>query len=98
LLGRLVEAETLMIVTETPQVYVGYGTPEAEPLASLPAERALELLASGEFPPGSMGPKIEAALDFLGQGGREVIITDTASILPAMRGEAGTRIVATDAV
>ncbi|MBD3222728.1 carbamate kinase [bacterium] len=97
LLGRLVEADTLMIVTQIERVYLRFGQPDAEALDVLPASRAADLLAAGEFPPGSMGPKIESALGFLGGGGREVIITDPPNILAAVAGEAGTRIVPDDA-
>ena len=50
-------------------------------------------LAAGQFPPGNMGPKIESALRFLEQGGREVIITSYEHLRAAARGDAGTRIV-----
>jgi carbamate kinase len=92
LLGRLVGADTLMIVTQIEKVFVRFGQPDAEALAILPASRARSLLAAGEFPAGSMGPKIESALGFLANGGREVIITDPVSILAAVAGRAGTRI------
>ncbi len=93
LLGRLVGADTLMIVTQIERVFVRFGQPDAEALDVLPASRARALLEAGEFPAGSMGPKIESALGFLDSGGREVIITDPASILAAVAGQAGTRIV-----
>jgi carbamate kinase len=93
LLGRLVKADTLMIVTQIDKVQVRFGQPDAESLDVLEASRARQLLADGEFPPGSMGPKIEAALGFLDQGGREVIITDPPSLLAAVQGRAGTRII-----
>jgi carbamate kinase len=93
LLGRLVKADTLMIVTQIDKVQVRFGQPDAESLDVLEASRARQLLADGEFPPGSMGPKIEAALGFLDQGGREVIITDPPSLLAAVQGHAGTRII-----
>jgi carbamate kinase len=93
LLGRLVGADTLMIVTQIDRVFVRFGQPDAEALEVLPASRARALLEAGEFPAGSMGPKIESALGFLDHGGREVIITDPGSILAAVAGEAGTRIV-----
>ncbi|MDY0109157.1 MAG: carbamate kinase [Candidatus Krumholzibacteria bacterium] len=92
LLGRLVGADTLMIVTQIEKVFVRFGQPDAEALEILPASRARRLLAAGEFPAGSMGPKIESALGFLANGGREVIITDPVSILAAVAGRAGTRI------
>lgn len=93
LLGRLVQADTLVIITQIDRVFIRYGKPDAEPLAVIDAGRARRLLEAGEFPAGSMGPKIEAALDFLAGGGREVIITDPQSILPSIRGERGTRVV-----
>ena len=93
LLGRLVQADTLMIITQVPKVYVRFGQPDAQALDVSPACRARELLAAGEFPSGSMGPKIEAALDFLDHGGREVLITDPESILAAVAHRAGTRVI-----
>jgi carbamate kinase len=93
LLGGLVKADTLVIITQIDKVFLHYGQPDAEPLDVLPADRARALLDAGEFPAGSMGPKIEAALTFLAQGGREVIITDPQSILASIRGETGTRVV-----
>lgn len=93
LLGRLVAADVLVIVTQVEKVCAGFGTPDEEPLDVLPADRAAELLAAGEFPAGSMGPKIEAALSFLEGGGREVIITTPELILDAVDGDRGTRIV-----
>jgi carbamate kinase len=94
LLGQLVGADTLMIVTQIERVYVRFGQPDAEALDTLDAARAEAMLAAGEFPAGSMGPKIESALSFLAHGGREVIITDPPNILRAVAGQAGTRIVA----
>lgn len=93
LLGRLVQADTLMIVTQIERVYVRFGQPDQEALDVLPASRARALLDAGEFPAGSMGPKIESALGFLEHGGREVIITDPGAILDAVAGRAGTRVV-----
>ena len=48
----------------------------------------------GQFPPGSMGPKVEAAVQFVRGGGGEVIITDVDHLRDALEGRAGTRIVA----
>ena len=47
----------------------------------------------GHFPPGSMGPKVEAAIHFLEQGGRRTLITDPDSLPQAMEGSAGTHII-----
>ncbi|MFN2370331.1 MAG: carbamate kinase, partial [Candidatus Krumholzibacteriia bacterium] len=93
LLGRLVGADVLVIVTQVEKVCVDFGGPDQEALDVLPADRAAALLAAGEFPAGSMGPKIEAALSFLAGGGREVVIAAPEQVLAAIAGTAGTRIV-----
>ena len=93
LLGQLVGADTLVIVTQVDKVCTGFGTPEQVDLDTLDTKRAAELLAAGEFPTGSMGPKIEAALSFLAAGGRRVVITSPLRVLDAVEGRAGTSIV-----
>lgn len=93
LLAGLIGAHTLIIITSVDRVYLRFGTPEAEPLDVLDTDRAAALLAAGEFPAGSMGPKIESALAFILGGGREVIITDPDSLYAAVQGRTGTRIV-----
>ncbi len=51
-------------------------------------------LADGQFPAGSMGPKVEAAAQFVEAGGREAVITSLERVADAMAGDTGTRIVA----
>jgi len=92
LLGRLIGADTLVMITSVENVFLSFGQPDSEPLDELTVDRAAELLAAGEFPAGSMGPKIESAVSFLRDGGREVIITAPRSLLAAIEGRAGTRI------
>ena len=94
LLGRLVGADTLVMITQIEQVFLRFGQSDAQALDVLSADRAREMFEQGEFPAGSMGPKIQAALGFLEHGGREVIITNPGSLLAAVAGTAGTRIVA----
>ncbi len=78
-----------MIITQVDKVFARFGQPDQEALDVLTAERAAAMLAAGEFPAGSMGPKIESALAFLDGGGREVIITDPgASWTPSTAGRA----------
>lgn len=93
LLARAVGADRLLILTEVPKVQIGFGTPEARELDSLTVQEARRLLAAGEFPSGSMGPKVEACADFAESGGTAVIaaLSDAAA---AARGEAGTEVVA----
>jgi carbamate kinase len=93
LLGRLIGADVLVIITQVDKVYARFGTPEQEALDVLPADRAARMLADGEFPAGSMGPKIESAISFLAGGGKEVVITSPEDFLPALEGKSGTKIV-----
>jgi len=75
-------------------VAVRFGRPDQRWLDTITVEQAREYLAAGEFPAGSMGPKIEAAIDFVSQGGEECIITSTELVAQAVNGAAGTHIVA----
>ncbi|UCF07121.1 MAG: carbamate kinase [bacterium] len=92
LLAEKVEAERLIILTDVPQVYMNFGKPDQHPLGEVRLPRIKELHGAGEFPPGSMGPKIEAAIEFLELGGREVIISHATQLLEACEGGAGTHI------
>jgi carbamate kinase len=92
-LARAVGADELVIVTGVDRVAIGYRSPQQQDLATLAVDDARKYLAAGEFPAGSMGPKIEAAIEFVESGGRESIITSPAVLGLALRGEHGTRIV-----
>ncbi len=92
LIGRELGADLLIILTGVPHVMKNFGRDDAEAIAAMNTAEAAELLAAGQFPPGSMGPKIQAAIDFVGATGCEVLITDVDHLMPAMAGEAGTRI------
>jgi carbamate kinase len=88
-----VGAALLVILTAVPQVYVGFGTKEQRALSAVTLEEIEHLRAEGHFPPGSMGPKIDAVIRFLKAGGRRALITDPASLPLAMEGRAGTHFV-----
>jgi carbamate kinase len=92
-LARLVGAEVLAILTEVPQVQLGFGTPDARPVAKLSVSEARGLLAAGEFPAGSMGPKIEACCDFVAGGGSRAVIGALAEATDVVHGASGTTIV-----
>jgi len=85
-------AAMLVLVTGVPRAAVGFGTPQQRGIVKLTVTDALRHLDAGEFPPGSMGPKIEGAARFAGDGGH-AIITDAAHVAAALEGEAGTWIV-----
>ena len=93
-LGLLVGAEVLAILTEVPQVQLGWGTPAARPVAKLSVSEARGLLAAGEFPAGSMGPKIEACCEFVAAGGSRAVIGALDQATEVVLGSAGTTIVA----
>lgn len=83
----------LVLSTGVEQVAVHFRQPDERWLDRITASEAEGYLADGEFPKGSMGPKVEAAIRFLRQGGQEVLITSPASLARAIAGETGTRIV-----
>jgi carbamate kinase len=85
-------ADVLVLVTGVPRAALGFGSPEQRAIVRLTVTDALRHLDAGEFPPGSMGPKIEGAARFAGGGGRAVI-TDAAHVAAALDGEQGTWIV-----
>jgi carbamate kinase len=93
LLASSLGVPLLVLSTGVEQVAWHFRQPDQRMLASMTAAEALRYLADGEFPKGSMGPKIEAAVDFLAQGGREVLVTTPAALQRAIAGETGTRIV-----
>ena len=93
MLASAVGAKKLLIITSVDQVAVRYGRPDQQWLGNITADQARRHLLAGEFPAGSMGPKIEAAIDFLERGGEECIITSAERTGDAIAGRAGTHIV-----
>lgn len=92
-LARDIGAEVLLILTDVDAVYSGYGTPAERPLRQLRASEAAALVESGELGAGSMGPKVEAAVQFLRDGGERAVIARLDQGRQAVIGEAGTEIV-----
>jgi carbamate kinase len=88
----------LVLSTGVERVAIHFRQPDQRFLDRLTVSEARRYLAEGEFPKGSMGPKVEAAITFLEQGGSEVLITTPASLEQAFAGESGTRIVADEAL
>lgn len=93
LLARDLEAELFLILTNVARVKKDFGTEREEELPVLTVAAARTLHAEGQFPAGSMGPKIQAAIDFVVATGRRVVITDIGHVHQAVDGEAGTAIV-----
>jgi carbamate kinase len=92
-LASLIGAELLLLITPVKQVAIFYGTSMQKNLKSMTLQEAKRYRAEGHFPPGSMGPKVEAAIKFLDSGGRRTIITSLEGIDDAIEGEGGTEII-----
>lgn len=90
LLGNQIGAELLYIFTTVDQVSLNYGKADEQSLSTITLSEAKQYLAEGQFPPGSMGPKIEASIHFLEGGGKQVIITSIEGIKKDASGKNGT--------
>jgi carbamate kinase len=86
-------ADMLAMLTGVEHVAIDYGTRWQRDMARLTVTDATRLLAEGEFPPGSMGPKVESAARFVSQGGSAAVITCADRLLAAVAGSGGTRVV-----
>jgi carbamate kinase len=91
-LAREVGASVVFFLTGVDRVAVEFGKPGQRFLDRLTVVEARRLLAAGEFPPGSMGPKVEAAIEFVETGGERAVITSLDRIAEAAAGRAGTAI------
>lgn len=89
-------ASTLVMLTDVDRVRLDFGTPKERPLDTLTVAEADAYLAEGQFPAGSMGPKISAAIGFVQKGGRLAVITSPELAEAALRDGGGTHIVADD--
>ena len=91
ILARDVDADTLVIATDVPNVMVDFGTPSARPLGRVTVAELQEHAAAGQFARGSMGPKVDAALRFVEGGGSRAVITSLEHIADAVTSDdAGT--------
>jgi carbamate kinase len=90
ILARELASELFIILTQVPMVAEHFGRANQRWLRRLPVAQAREMLAANQFPPGSMGPKIQAAIQFVEATGKEVLITDEDSLKWALEGQAGT--------
>ncbi|MDR0993334.1 MAG: carbamate kinase [Verrucomicrobiota bacterium] len=93
LLAKKLKADLFIISTGVDKVSIHFKKPDQKELDTLSVADAERYLEEGQFPAGSMGPKIEAAIDFLKSGGREVIITQPHLLEDAIAGKNGTHII-----
>lgn len=90
-LAEQVDADTFVMLTDVSNVCVNFGKPNEEKLKTISVEQAKQYVAEGQFPAGSMLPKIEAAIQFA-EMGKEAIICSLDDAIDALAGKAGTRI------
>jgi len=92
LLGRNLGADTFIISTSIDAVYLNFGKENQRPIRRATLPEIKQYLQEGHFKPGSMGPKMEAIIQFLEGGGQKAVITSPENLLKATRGETGTTI------
>jgi len=88
-----VGADLLIILTAVDAAYLNFGEPDAVRLGAVTLAECERYIREGQFPAGSMGPKVEAIFGFLQRGGRRGLITSAANLLEALDGKAGTHFV-----
>ena len=91
-LAKVVNADVLLILTDVEKVFLDYGKPSQRPIDRITVQECKKFLEEGQFPPGSMGPKIESAVKFLECGGNRVIISSLEKAEAALAGRSGTTI------
>jgi carbamate kinase len=82
------------MLTQVPMVAENFGRPNQRWLRRMPLGKAREMMAANQFPPGSMGPKVQASMNFVEATGKDVLITDEDSLKRALEGLSGTFLVA----
>jgi carbamate kinase len=92
LLANLIGACSMLILTDVEAAYLDHGTEKQRAITEMTATQAGEWLAQGQFGPGTMGPKVESAIEFLNLGGKKAIITSMDRAAEALAGKAGTTI------
>ena len=85
-------ADLLIFLTAVDQISTNFGTSKQKDIGKTDRRAVRELLDNGHFPAGSMGPKVEAALEFLDDGGGAVVVTSARKLAAALADRAGTRI------
>jgi len=92
-LAREVGVDVFVIVTDVAGAFLDYGGPDEKLLRQITVDEAEALLREGAFPPGSMGPKMQACINFVRNGGKRAVIGSMNEIEDAVNGKSGTIIV-----
>ena len=90
-LGEQIHANILIIATDVEKVAINFGTADEKQLDTLTISEAKKYLKEGQFPAGSMGPKVQAAINFIESGGDRAIITSIDKIIESINGKSGTQ-------
>jgi carbamate kinase len=93
ILGTQIGAEILVILTQVSNIYTDFNTPEQRPVRAITIDDLDRMAHQGQFPEGSMGPKVSAAVSFLTSGGKRAIVTNPSNLNDALAGRAGTHII-----
>ncbi|PIE01480.1 MAG: carbamate kinase [Acidobacteria bacterium] len=93
LLAQEIDADVFVVLTNVDKVFLNFGKPDQRAIDSMTIAEAEKHLADDQFPPGSMGPKIQAAVAFVQKTGKEVLITTAEALKKGTFSEIGTRIV-----
>jgi len=91
-LAEIINADILLILTDVEKVKLNFGKPDEVDIDEMTIEEAKRYYEEGHFPPGSMGPKIQACIRFIEWGGELAIITSLEKAAEALEGKTGTRI------
>ena len=92
-LATLVGANKFIILTDIDGAYINFGKPDQRRLERVSVKEMKRYYEEGHFPPGSMGPKVLAAIRFIEEGGEEAIIAELSQLSEALEGKAGTHVV-----
>jgi len=92
LIAREAKAELFIILTNVSCVSLNFNKPNEKPISVMTVDEANGYLAQGQFPPGSMGPKVEAAVEYIQNGGEKVIITSANHLKASLINRSGTKI------
>ncbi|MCF8000722.1 MAG: carbamate kinase [Halanaerobiales bacterium] len=92
LLAEEIESDIFLVLTDVSNAYINYGQEDEEAIGEISIEDMQEHIEKGHFGEGSMKPKVQAAVDFVRNGGQKAIITSIEKVSEAVHGEAGTRI------
>ncbi len=90
LLGAGLNADVYIVLTGVPKVAIDFGKPTQRYVDRMTVAEAEKHMADGQFPAGSMGPKIDSAIQFVRASGHEVLITDVEVLREALEGKNGT--------